>query len=95
VSFHCAHYRSPYLSFTGKEIQSNQVVGGQYAALDTLSAADEALYAKYDAPPYTKTAGSIPFVDIGGRAVGSELRDREGPRRNRESDHCRAVPAHR
>jgi hypothetical protein len=69
LSLHGAHYSSPYLSFTGKEMQSNQVVGGHYATLDTLSAADEALYAKYDAPPYTTTAGSIPFLDIGGRHV--------------------------
>jgi hypothetical protein len=69
LTFHGAAYTSRYLSFTGKEIQSNQVVGGQYAALDTLSSSDAALYAKYDAPPYTNTAGSIPFVDIGGRYV--------------------------
>lgn len=69
LTFHGASYRSSYLSFTGKEIQSNQVVGGHYTTLDTLSSADEALYAKYDAPPYTSTAGSIPLVDIGGRYV--------------------------
>src|SRR5262249_20580020 len=46
-----------------------QVVAGQYTSLDTLSSSDAALYGKYDALPYTKTAGSIPFVDIGGRYV--------------------------
>jgi hypothetical protein len=69
LTFHGAGYNSPYLSFTGTEIQSNQVVGGQYTTLDALSADDQALYARYDAPPYTTTAGSIPFVDIGGRYV--------------------------
>jgi hypothetical protein len=69
LTFHGASYASNYLSFTGREIQSNQVVNGEYAPLDTLSAADQALFAKYDAPPYTDSAGSIPFIDIGGRYV--------------------------
>ncbi len=30
-------------SFTGKELESNQVVNGQWAPLDTLSADDQAL----------------------------------------------------
>jgi Domain of unknown function (DUF929) len=69
LTFHGAGYASNYLSFTGREIQSNQVVNGKYAPLDTLSAADQALFAKYNAPPYTDSAGSIPFIDIGGRYV--------------------------
>jgi hypothetical protein len=60
LSFHGATYTSTYLSFTGKEIESNQAVNGAYARLDTLSAADEALVQKY-------SPGSIPFVDIGGQ----------------------------
>jgi hypothetical protein len=64
LSFHGATFTSTYLSFTGKEIQSNQVdSSGGYAPLDTLSAADEALVQKYD------TGGGIPFVDIGGKYV--------------------------
>jgi hypothetical protein len=51
LSFHGAGYTSRNLSFTGKEIQSNQVAGGQYTTLDKLSAADQALYARYDVPP--------------------------------------------
>jgi len=37
--------------------------------LDTPSSADEALLKKYDYPPYVSSgsAGSIPFVDIGGK----------------------------
>jgi hypothetical protein len=34
-----------------------------------LSPADQALYAKYDAPPYVDSAGSIPFIDLAGRYV--------------------------
>jgi hypothetical protein len=60
LTFHGATYTSDYLSFTGKEIESNQVVNGAYAPLDSLSAADEALVQKY-------SPGSIPFVDIGGK----------------------------
>jgi len=67
LTFHGASYASTYLSFTAREIQSNQVVNGAYAPLDTLSAADQALFTKYNAPPYTDSAGSIPFIDIGGR----------------------------
>jgi thiol-disulfide isomerase/thioredoxin len=67
LRFHGASYASDYLSFTGKEIQSNQVVNGKYAPLDTLSSTQQALFDKYDAPPYTTSAGSIPFIDIGGR----------------------------
>jgi hypothetical protein len=67
LTFHGAGYSSNYLSFTGKEIQSNQVVDGKYAPLDTLSSAQQALFDKYDAPPYAASAGSIPFIDIGGR----------------------------
>lgn len=69
LTFHGASYTSNYLSFTGKEIQSNQVVGGKYSTLDVLSSSEQALYAKYDAPPYRDSAGSIPFIDIGGRYV--------------------------
>jgi hypothetical protein len=67
LTFHGASYASNYLSFTAREIQSNQVVNGAYAPLDTLSTADQALFTKYNAPPYTDSAGSIPFIDIGGR----------------------------
>jgi hypothetical protein len=61
LSFHGATFTSTYLSFTGKEIQSNTVVNGAYAPLDKLDAADEALVKKYD------SGGGIPFVDIGGK----------------------------
>lgn len=67
LSFHGAGYTSSYLAFTGKELQSNQVVNGAYATLDTLTPAEEALVKKYDAPPLTSQAGAIPFIDIGGK----------------------------
>lgn len=67
LTFHGASYTSTTISFTGKEIQSNQVVNGRYSTLDTLTAADQALVTKYDAPPYFSSSGAIPFIDIGGR----------------------------
>jgi thiol-disulfide isomerase/thioredoxin len=69
LSFHGASLRSSLLTFTPKEIQSNQVVNGQYAPLDKLTPAQQAIVTKYNAPPYVSSRGSIPFVDIGGRFV--------------------------
>jgi thiol-disulfide isomerase/thioredoxin len=67
LTFHGASYTSAYVSFTGKELQSNQVVNGKYAPMDSLTADEQSVFNKYDAPPYFPSAGSIPFVDIGGR----------------------------
>ena len=67
LTFHGSTFTSPTVAFTGQELQSNQAVNGQYAALDTPSAADQALVSTYDAPPYFTQSGSIPFVDIGGK----------------------------
>ena len=61
LTFHGATYRSELLSFTGVETESNQVVDGRYAPLDTLSAADAAVLRAHD------PSGGIPFVDLGGR----------------------------
>jgi hypothetical protein len=69
LTFHGASYASTHLAFVGREIESNQVVNGGYAPLDRLTAAQQALVTKYDAPPYTTSTGSIPFVDIGGRYI--------------------------
>ena len=62
LSFHGATYTSDYLSFTGKEAQSNKVEGNSYAALDTLSPADQVLWKQIGNDGY-------PFLDIGGRWV--------------------------
>lgn len=63
LTFHGATYRSSYLSFTGKEIQSNQVVNGTHATLDTLTAAQQNLVTTLN------NGGGIPFIDIGGKYV--------------------------
>jgi hypothetical protein len=69
LSFHGAGYSSRYLAFKGYEMQSNKRVGNSYAPLDKLSPADKKVFSTYDAPPYVpaQSAGSIPFIDLGGR----------------------------
>ena len=71
LSFHGATYASTYLSFTGYETTTNQPQGGSYAPLDTPSTTDQALVNRYDATPFVpaSSAGSIPFVDIGGKFI--------------------------
>lgn len=68
-SFHGATYTSQYISFTGLELQSNQLQGTAYAPLDTPSASQQALISTYNAAPYVpaSSAGAIPFIDFGGR----------------------------
>jgi hypothetical protein len=63
-TFHGATYSSPYLSFTG--VETADTAG---APLETPTAAQEALFGTYDAPPYTTQAGAIPFLMIGNRYV--------------------------
>jgi hypothetical protein len=62
-SFYGSGYTSAYLTFTAVELEDRN---GK--PLQTPTAAQSALVATYDAPPYTKGArGSIPFVDLGGK----------------------------
>jgi hypothetical protein len=66
LSYHGATYASSYLSFTGVETTTNQpdsTNSPPYRKLDTPSAADEAIFEKYN------SGGSIPFVDIDNRYV--------------------------
>ena len=71
LSFHGATYTSQYLTFTGVETTTNEQVNGQYAPLDTPTAEDQKTFDTYNQPPYVKTGGSIPFIDLGGKFVGS------------------------
>lgn len=72
LSYHGAKYTSQYLSFTGLETTTNEKgTDGQYKPLDTPSAEDQKTFQTYNAPPYVKSGGSIPFVDLGGKFVGS------------------------
>ncbi len=72
LSFHGATYTSDYLSFTGVETTSNKRQGNGYAPLNELSATDEKLVEKYNAPPYVQgQGGAIPFTDLGGAFVSA------------------------
>ncbi|HEY2519870.1 MAG TPA: DUF929 family protein [Streptosporangiaceae bacterium] len=70
-TFYKSSYTSKYLAFSPVEMQTNKLAsGGQsYTTLQTPTAAQNALLAKYDAPPYVASAdkGAIPFVDIGNK----------------------------
>ncbi|MGZ0145852.1 DUF929 family protein [Kribbella sp. WER1] len=73
LSFHGSTYTSQYLTFTGVETTTNEVQGNSYKPLDTPSAEDQATLQKYDNVPYVdkESAGSIPFIDIGNKFIGS------------------------
>jgi hypothetical protein len=71
LSFHGATYTSQYLAFTGVETTTNEQVSGGYAPLDTPTAEDQKTFDTFNKPPYVKSGGSIPFVDLGGKFVGS------------------------
>ncbi|HVC30756.1 MAG TPA: DUF929 family protein, partial [Steroidobacteraceae bacterium] len=67
-TFNGSSYSSQYLVFTPVEEFSNQPSpGGGYTTLQTLTAEQAAVVKTYDAPPYLASAGSIPFVDFGGK----------------------------
>lgn len=62
-TFHGSSYASDVLSFTGVETQSNQVVDGKFAPLDTLTKADADIMSRHN------ETGGIPFVYLGGKYV--------------------------
>ncbi len=70
-TFYKSSYTSKYLAFSSVEETTNQLAsnGQGYEPLQTPTAAQQALLAKYDAPPYVPSAskGAIPFVYIGGK----------------------------
>jgi hypothetical protein len=86
-SFYKTTYTSKYLAFTPVEETTNVPLsnGQGYTPLQSPTAAQQALLAKYDAPPYVPAAdkGAIPFVYLGGHylitgasvATGSALLD--------------------
>lgn len=70
-SFRGSHYRSRYLRFSAVETYSSTPLPGQLgdAPLERLPAATKALLARQDRPPLAAVAGSLPFVDLAGRAL--------------------------
>lgn len=66
---------SPYLTLTPVELQTSipdRATGG-YTRLDTLTAAQQQVAARYD------SGGSIPFIDIGNAYVEMSTLDPFGP----------------
>ncbi len=63
-SFYKSTFTSPYLSFVPVELQTNTK-----ATLQNPTNAEEAIYEKWDVPPYVTAAneGSIPFIYLGGK----------------------------
>lgn len=69
-TFYQSTYTSSYIDFVPVEMQGNvQDSSGNYATLQTPTADQQNLLSQYDAPPYTSTAGSIPFIDIANKYV--------------------------
>ena len=65
-TFYKSSYTSPYLTFTPVETTTNVPNGsggGGYVTLQTPTAAQSAVWSKYDA------GGSIPFIDFGNKYV--------------------------
>lgn len=68
-SFVGNRYSSPYLTFTGIELYSDQPgADGSFTPLAHLTPAQAYLVARYSFADAT-TAGTSPFVDVGGRMV--------------------------
>ncbi len=71
-SFHGSSYSSPYVTFDPTETATNSFDNsGQYRTLDTPSPEAGAAKQKYDVPPYTSQAGSIPFIDFADKYVSA------------------------
>jgi hypothetical protein len=70
-TFYKSSYTSKYVAFSSVEETTNQLAsnGQGYEPLQTPTSAQQALLAKFDAPPYVPSAdkGAIPFVYIGGK----------------------------
>lgn len=70
-SFYQSSYESQLLNFAGVEIQDRE---GK--PLEKPTPEQVAIFQKFNAPPYTNSAGAVPFIYIGGRyiQVGASFR---------------------
>jgi hypothetical protein len=64
MTYYKSSYTSKYVNFTPVE-----TLTVAKAPLQTTTAAQNALMAKYNVPPYTAHAGDIPFVDFGNQLL--------------------------
>jgi Domain of unknown function (DUF929) len=65
-TFHGSSYTSQYLAFQAVETETRT-----QQTLEKLTDAQQAIFAKYDAPPYidAQYAGSIPFLSVGNQYI--------------------------
>jgi hypothetical protein len=69
-TFHGSTYTSSVISFTPVETNTNQPAPGSgFTSLETPTSAEQALFQRYDVPPYTTQSNSTPFSMIGNRFV--------------------------
>ena len=67
-------YTSQYIDFVPVETLGNvQNSDGSYPTLQKLTSAQQQIFSVYDAPPYTTSTGSIPFLDVGNKFVSIGL----------------------
>jgi thiol-disulfide isomerase/thioredoxin len=68
-SFYGSTYKSSYISFVPVEEETNTYSAslGGYPTLQTPTASQNAVMAKWDVAPYTTQPGSIPFVYMDGK----------------------------
>lgn len=74
VSYYGSSYSSKYITFTPIEVYTNIPNGsGGYTTLQTPTQSESSIINKYDATPYlpSSSAGSIPFIDFGGRFLSA------------------------
>lgn len=69
LSFYGSRYTSPYITFTPVELNTNEVVGSSYGTLQKPTRSEIDLMDTFDVPPYTSSAGTIPFIDFGNRYI--------------------------
>lgn len=71
LTFYGSTFHSDVVAFAGLETATNELnaAGTSYEPLDTLTPEQQRLFETFDAPPYTPSAGSIPFLLIGNRYV--------------------------
>ncbi len=69
-TFYHSEYSSAYIDLVPLELYGNNTdSSGNYAVLQKPTADQQKLIDTYDAPPYSSSAGVIPFVDIANRYV--------------------------
>jgi len=67
-------YTSQYIDFVPVETLGNvQNSDGSYPTLQKRTSAQQQIFSVYDAPPYTTSTGSIPFLDVGNKFVSIGL----------------------